>query len=118
LTGCSAAALLGAPCPGNKPTELFHPTVTRAPKSILLRRDRFRSHEVMRTHGVTVTTPARTAFDLGRRLPFSEAVETIDALCNSTGITVNAIAAIAKSHAGARGITALRSALRHADPAA
>ena len=38
----------------------------------------------LRRDGIRVTTPARTAFDLGRRLPRRDALVVLDALCHAT----------------------------------
>ncbi len=61
--------------------------------------------------GMPVTTPARTAFDLGRRLPTIEGVQRIDALMNATGVTVADVEVVALQHPGARGLRQLRSTL-------
>lgn len=60
-------------------------------------------------------TPARTAFDLGRRLPLDTAVEVIDALCNATGLTPAEMLVVAQRHPRARGMVALRRVLALVD---
>lgn len=67
---------------------------------------------------MSCTTPARTGYDLGRRLPFETAVIRIDALLNASGAAVTDVAAIAERYAGARGIRRLRDALTVADAGA
>jgi very-short-patch-repair endonuclease len=64
------------------------------------------------------TTPARTAFDLGRQLTGQLGVSRIDALLNVTGAPTSAVEAIAARHPGARGIVQLRRTLSLVDPGA
>lgn len=51
---------------------------------------------------------ARTAYDMGRRLQQSTAVIRIDALMNTTKVTVAQIESIERRYPGARGIRTLR----------
>jgi hypothetical protein len=60
---------------------------------------------------VPATTPARTAFDLGRRLNLTAGVQRIDALMNATDVKVNEIESIALRHRGVRGLRQLRRPL-------
>jgi hypothetical protein len=55
-----------------------------------------------------VTTPARTAFDLGRSLAELQAVQRIDALMNVTEVKVADIESVMQLHPRARGINRLR----------
>ncbi len=57
------------------------------------------------------TTPARTAFDHGRRLNLTAGVQRIDALMNATDVKVNEIESIALRHRGVRGLRQLRRPL-------
>jgi very-short-patch-repair endonuclease len=61
--------------------------------------------------GLPVTTPHRTAFDIGRRKPTGTAVERLDALVAATGIKVTEVAELANRHRGARGLRQLETAL-------
>lgn len=65
--------------------------------------------------GMFATTPAQTAFDLARRMPFDRAVETIDALCNATGLKVPEIEELATRSKGAHGIGAVPRVLALVD---
>jgi very-short-patch-repair endonuclease len=67
--------------------------------------------EVCRVRGVGVTTPARTAFDIGRTRPDDQAVAAVDALLNATRITPREVVAVADAHPGARGVARLRGVL-------
>lgn len=62
-----------------------------------------------------MVTPARTAYDIGRRVPDDRAIIRIDALLNATRCTVEDVGRIADRYPGARGITSLRAALDLAD---
>ena len=115
LAGLSASALHGAKWvePGS-PAELVHSN-RRPPRLIVVRGDRLFDGETERADGMPVTTAARTAFDLGRRLTVGAAVPRIDALMHATGVTVEAIAAIAATHPGVRGLRALGESLSLVD---
>jgi hypothetical protein len=109
--GLSASALLGTDWiePG-LPAELVHPN-RRPPPMLTVHTDEIGCDETRVIDGMTVTTAARTAFDLGRRLPLDEGVERIDALMNATDVKVNDIEAIAQRHPGVRGLVQLRQTL-------
>ena len=62
-----------------------------------------------------VTTPARTAFDIGRRRPVNLAVPILDALLDATAIKPLDVVALAERHPRARGIRRLRAALELVD---
>lgn len=111
LVGHSAAALLGSKwIPADLPAEVSHPR-GGSPKGIALCQNEFRDDELCVVRGIRCTTAARTAFDLGRRLTTEEAVIRIDALLNSTRVSVSAVEAIATRYPGARGVRRLREAL-------
>jgi hypothetical protein len=115
LGGLSAAALLGAKwIDAHGPAELIHGN-RRPPAGVRVRTYVLDAAEVTEIDGLPVTTPARTAFDLGRQLPTTEAVERIDALMNATRVTVADISDVARLHPGARGLRRLRTVLEHAD---
>jgi very-short-patch-repair endonuclease len=50
------------------------------------------------------STPARTAFDLGRRRGRTLAVVRVDALANATGLKAASVDALNQRHAGVRGL--------------
>jgi very-short-patch-repair endonuclease len=62
-----------------------------------------------------VTTPARTAFDIGRTRPVAAAVPILDSLMNATGLRVAGISALTDSRPGTRGIRQLRRTLEMVD---
>lgn len=65
-----------------------------------------------------LTTPQRTAFDIGRRRPTRSAVARMDALMRATGISAAEVQAVAGMHRGARGLRQLHTVLQRVDPGA
>jgi hypothetical protein len=117
LGGHSAAALLGADCsPENAPAEIIAPRggVTRR-RGLVVRQDQLAAGEVCTVAGCRVTTPFRTAWDLGRRLRLTEAVVAVDALARLGRF---APAALLHGPPGARGCRQLRRAVELSNPLA
>ncbi|QEN16990.1 endonuclease domain-containing protein [Mycolicibacterium sp. ELW1] len=111
LAGLSASALLGAKwIDSDVAAELVH-TNRRAPQLISVHSDTLLPVEIQQTRGLPVTTPARTAFDLGRRLDVTAAIQRIDALMNATEVKVDDVSAVIAAHRGVRGLRQLRDAL-------
>jgi very-short-patch-repair endonuclease len=82
LGGHSAAELLGAECsPPNAPAELIAPRGDVGKRrGLKIRQDALSDADVCLVGPFRVTTPLRTAYDLGRRLELIEAVAAVDAL--------------------------------------
>lgn len=115
IAGLSASAMLGAKwIESGLPAELIH-TNRRPPRLLTIHTDRLDAGETTQIAGMPVTIPARTAFDLGRRLGLEEGVQRIDALMNATGVKVEEIAAVAERHPGLRGLGILRKTLDFVD---
>lgn len=111
LSGLSASALLGARWIGPAVSaEMVHGN-RRTPRLLTVHTDALRPGETTRVDGMSVTTAARTAFDLGRRLPTTEAVQRMDALINATGLEAAEIERVIDVHPGVRGLSALRRTL-------
>lgn len=112
VAGNSAAALLGAKWVNPAlDAELVHAN-RKPPPRIVVHTDRLAPHETVAVDGVAVTTPARTAFDIGRRTPSRlQAVQRLDALANSTDVKVADVQAVIAEHTGARGLVRLRAVL-------
>jgi hypothetical protein len=66
--------------------------------------------------GITLTTPLRTAFDLGRRLPRSDALAAIDALAHRRTISLTRLIAFTDNRPGWPGCRRLRSVIELAEP--
>jgi hypothetical protein len=111
LAGLSASALLGSKWiePG-LPAELVHVN-RRAPAMLTIHSDMLAPGETQTIAGMRVTTPARTAFDIGRRLRLDDGVQRIDALMNATNLKVADVEAVIARHPGVRGLIQLRQTL-------
>lgn len=111
VAGLSAAALHGSRWidPG-LPAELNRPAAGDV-GGIVVHRERLCEDEVCLIRGMSVTSPARTAFDLGRRKGLATAVIRLDALANATGLKPAEVNLIAERHRGMRGVVQLRRAL-------
>jgi hypothetical protein len=99
------------------PVELIHAN-PHPPQGVLTRRDILLAGEVQTLAGRPVTTPERTAFDIGRRAPRRGAVAQLDALARATGFKVDYVLSIAGRHRGCRGLRQLETVLEVVDPGA
>jgi hypothetical protein len=118
VAGNSAAALLGAQwVDAGLPAELISDR-KRPPPLIITRNETLLPGESTVIDGIPVTTPARTAFDLGRRPGFVVAVQRLDALARATGVVAADVTPLVGAHRGARGMKQLRRALPLMDPGA
>ncbi len=118
IAGAAAAALHGAKwIPENVPVELIH-TSTRAPHGVMIRRDALAENETQILGGYPVTTPERTAFDIGRRGAVHSAVVRLDALARATGIKVDDVLRVAQRHPRSPGLRLLDTALALVDSGA
>lgn len=115
ISGLSASALLGARwIEPTHPAELVHSN-RRAPDMLTVHTDALSAGETLSVDDMRVTSAARTAFDLGRRLPVTAAVQRMDALMNATGVAVGDIERVMDTHPGVRGLKTLRRALALVD---
>lgn len=118
LAGLSAAAVQGSRyVDPSAPAELIR-AHRRAPEGIQVHSDSVSDGDIRRLGALSVTTPARTAFDLGRRMSLVDAVIQIDALLNATGCSVDDVLAVARRNPGARGVRSAVTALSVADAGA
>jgi hypothetical protein len=118
VAGAAAAALHGAGwIPDDVPVELVH-TNPRAPHGVLTRRGVLHDGETQTIAGYPVTTPERTAFDIGRRGAVHSAVARLDALARATGFKVEEVLRVAENHPRAPGLRCLEAALELVDPGA
>ena len=92
------------------PAELNRRSRDKA-RGIILHRGALGDDETCVRDGIRLTTPARTAFDLGRRNGLTSAVIRLDALMHATEVKVADIELLADRHQGARGLVQLRQAL-------
>jgi len=111
LCGSSAAAVFGTKwLDPLAPAEVVR-TDRHSPAGIVVHTWWLAPAEVCSLRGVDVTTPARTAFDIGRTRPVDQATAAVDALCNATRITPSDVIVVADAHPGARGVARLRRVL-------
>ncbi len=115
LAGLSAAAQHDAKWIDPRlPAEIYRRNGKPA-HGIIVHRDELTEDEVCVRRGVPVTTPARTAFDLGRRKGLASALIRVDALANATNLNEADVERLALRHSGVRGIVQLRQILRLMD---
>ena len=115
VAGMSAAALHGSKWIDLElPAELIRPEACRV-DGIVIHRERLRDDEICILEGIPVTTPVRTAFDLGRRNRLETAIIRVDALANVTGLKAEDVERLAQSRRGARGMVQLRRVLELMD---
>jgi hypothetical protein len=108
IAGLSAAALHGSRWIDSElPAELIRSEACDL-GGIVIHRERLRDDEICVVRGMPVTTPARTAFDLGRRDRLETAIIQVDSLANATGLKPEDVERVAESHHGARGMVQLR----------
>jgi len=118
IAGAAAAALHGAQwIPEDVPVELVHAN-SRAPHGVLVRRGVLKDGETQTIAGYAVTTPERTAFDIGRRGAVHSAVARLDALARATGFKIDDVLRVAQAHPGSPGLRRLETALELVDPGA
>ncbi|KAA0097467.1 hypothetical protein CIW49_16420 [Mycolicibacterium sp. P1-18] len=112
VAGSSAAAMLGAKwVDGARPAELIHDN-RKPPQNVVVHSDVLGRGETQDCDGIPVTTAARTAFDLGRRIANRiTAVQRLDALTAATHVAVSDVEAVMNAHPGARGLPRLRTVL-------
>lgn len=116
VCGVAAAALHGnAWISVDRPVELIRARHD-SPQGIVIHSDTLLNGEVTTVRGITVTTPARTVFDIGRRVRLGRAVELADVLLRLS--TVESVTGIAARHRGARGLRQLERVLELADAGA
>jgi hypothetical protein len=116
LAGLTAAAWHGAKwVDDDLPAELVWSNA-RPPRGLRTYDFDLLPDEIQVVAGVPVTTPERTAFDIGRRKPVGRAIAHLDALMRATRTKTNDVLQIADRHRGARGLMQLKTALDLVDP--
>ncbi|MDH6196504.1 hypothetical protein M2272_003147 [Mycobacterium frederiksbergense] len=111
VTGVAASALHGAEWVDDDVTIELLWDYIRSPRGIVVRHERIADDEITCVAGIPVTTPARTAFDLGRFLPRKQAVERLDALMRACPFSNEDVLLLAKRYRGARGVARLKAVL-------
>ncbi|MBU8822714.1 hypothetical protein [Mycolicibacterium goodii] len=111
VAGVAASALFGADWVDDGIAVEMVWDNTRPPPGIIARAERIEDDEITTAQCISVTTPARTAFDLGRHLRRGEALARMDALMRATAFSADDVAVLAERYRGARGIRQLRELL-------
>lgn len=115
VAGLTAARLYGAKWLGDElPIELVSPNA-RPPRGIETCAMSLGECEIVRLGALTVTSLARTAFDLARRRPFSTAVARLDALAGAAPLSRIDVEEIASRHPGLRGMRQVDRVLEQHD---
>ncbi|MGX9789114.1 DUF559 domain-containing protein [Mycobacterium sp. MMS18-G62] len=109
--GLSAAALYGTDWIDPRlPAELYRRN-GKPVDGIVIHRDELADDETRLIRGIPATTPARTAFDLGRRGRRTEALIAVDALANATRLQARDVIRLLERHRGVRGLVQLREVI-------
>ncbi|MEE6136714.1 DUF559 domain-containing protein [Mycobacterium sp. 050128] len=110
VAGFSAAALHGSRwVDDRRAVEMIH-NYHHCPAGIQLHRDVVGLDEIDMIGGVAVTSPTRTALDLGCWYPTTTAVAGIDALAKAAEVKAADVELLARRYAGRRGIARARRA--------
>lgn len=111
IAGLAASALHKAKWVADDVAIELISTKTKPPNDVIARRELIREGETTQIGGLPVTSPERTAFDLGRRGLVGAAVARLDALARATGFKGDDVVALAEHHPHARGLRQLDRAL-------
>ncbi len=115
IAGAAAAAIHGAKWVDDSvPVELIWHNA-RAPQRVVTRHQLLSAREFERLDGLPVTTPERTAFDIGRQGGLTRAVAQLDALAAATDFKVNDVFELVDAHRHTRGLRQLETALNLVD---
>jgi hypothetical protein len=111
VAGRAAAGLHGVHGIGDSiPIDLIAQHTRKRP-GIVVREERIDDDEVQTLGPLPMTTPARTALDLGRHQPRDVAIRHLDELAAATGLGYADVAELLDRYRGARGIQNARGAL-------
>jgi very-short-patch-repair endonuclease len=120
IGGYAAAELLDASCgPEDAPVDLVLPgRAYREHPGLVVHRGQLLPDEATAVDGIAATSPVRTAYDLGRNPPLTEAVVALDALSHRWEFRPDAVLDLRCRHLGARGSAQLPQVVRLANPLA
>lgn len=118
VSGLAASAMHGAKwIDDDSPVELIWRNA-RVPKGVVTRTDSVLAEEIQKLNGLALTTPERTAFDIGRRGRLDDAIARLDALAHATDFKVSGVEELAARHRHTRGLRHLEAALNLMDAGA
>ena len=115
LAGYSASALHGAKWIDSTRPAAIIDTNRHTVAGVQAWEERIDDDEVGVVDGIRLTTPARTALDLARRLRLGVAVAAVDALAQATELKMADVDLLVDRYSGRRGMTAARTALALVD---
>jgi very-short-patch-repair endonuclease len=118
ISGRAAAALHGSKWVDDNAAVELNWRNPRAPRGVVTRDELLLDDEIQLLGKLRVTTPERTAFDVGRRGTVIRAVTALDALAAATDFKVGDVADIAGRHPHTRGLRQLQVALDLVDSGA
>ncbi|MEV4463045.1 DUF559 domain-containing protein [Micromonospora echinofusca] len=119
ISGLSAAFLWGADLlPRASPVFVTLPGAARRrpTQRVSVNQRSISVREITRFAGLPVTTGVRTAFDLGRQLPRTDALVAVDALLHRRVARLPALSSYLDTHKGWPGTAQLREVLTLAEP--
>jgi hypothetical protein len=118
ISGVAASALHGARWVDDvEPIELLVDERRRQP-GLIPRMDRVTADEVTTVANLPVTTPARTAFELGRYQKRSNAIGRLDALMRAAPFLADEVSILMRRYGPVRGVRQLRELLPLVDAGA
>jgi hypothetical protein len=121
VSGRSAAYLWSVDVlPRNSPVEVTAPRSARiqAPTGLTVVRSALPAGDLTSWAGIPLTTPQRTAFDLGRRLPLVDSVVAVDAMLAARQVTRASLIEIAEQRERWPGLRQFKSVLALCDAGA
>lgn len=118
VAGVAASALHGAKWVDDDSLVEMIWRNARSPQGVITRDDLLLDGELQAIDGLLVTTPGRTAFDLGRRGGVGAAVARLDALAAATHFKVPDVEELMGKHRRARGLRRLEIVLDLVDEGA
>ena len=112
----TAAWIHGAPVPGTGPVQPLETLSVRRPaRGSFGASRRLAGHDVAHLGALRLTTPLRTALDLGRLLPPEQALAVMDGLLSTSGLGLSSLLAELPRMVGHRGVGQLRSLAAQVD---
>lgn len=119
IAGASAAAVHGAKwIDSSMPPSVLARDKSHQLSGLRIHQDSFDPCDVVDVRGFSVTTPVRTAFDIGRWVASPQSVVLLDSLMAATGLDAGRVRAYGVRRPGTRGIRRLLEALDVVDAGA
>ena len=115
LVGLSAAAVLGTKWIDPQARAELSRADRHSPKGIVAHTYDLTDDECCLVDGMPITTPVRTAFDIGRSMRRDHAVVHLDALTHATDLKIRDVLTLADGKRGLRGVRKLRKMLAFVD---